>query len=154
MNMTLLKSAARAAAVLVLLAAGADAAPPPAAAPAPGTARVWFYRVFFPLDSRDMPAISMNGWPVGYANAGGSFYRDVPAGTYHVEVDSYGRDYDQSQTIAFAPGVQYFVKIESLPTWEEGTSRHAFQRGTYYVRLVTPSLASLELPQTTYEGSR
>jgi len=120
-----------------------------AAPPAPGQARFWFYRVFFPDDTGDMPAVAMNGTAVGYALAGTSFYRDLPAGRYHLTVASYGLDLDQSQDLAVAPGQQVFVKIASLPSWEE-SSRGRSRRGTYYVMIVTPQLAALELPQTRY----
>jgi hypothetical protein len=42
-----------------------------------------------------------------------------------------------------------FVKIASLPSWEQ-SSRGRSRRGTYYVMIVTPHLAALELPQTRY----
>jgi hypothetical protein len=72
---------------------GAAAQPPPPVTGGPpiptGEARVWFYRVFFPEDTGGMPPVSMNGQLVGYARAGWSFYRDMPAGAYHVTVESY-----------------------------------------------------------------
>jgi hypothetical protein len=145
-----------AAGLAVLLAAGcaAPAAPPQLAALPPipaGDARLWFYRVFFPEDTRDMPAISLNGSAVGYALAGTSFYRDVPAGQYHVTVDSYGQDYNQSQDVAVASGQNIFIKIASLPSWE-ASSRGNYRRGTYYARVVPPQLAALEVPQTSSSG--
>ena len=117
----------------------------------PGDARFWFYRVFFPADTRDMPPISMNGTPIGYALAGTSFYRDVPAGQYHLSVQSVGIDYHQAQDVAVAPGQEIYVKIASLPSWVEniGTGYHA---GTYYVMIVASQLAALELPQTRYSS--
>lgn len=137
---------------LAMLVAGGDAVPQAAAQvaaapPAPGQARFWFYRVFFPDDTGGMPAVAMNGTAIGYALAGTSFYRDMPAGQYHLTVASYGLDLDQSQDLAVAPGQQVFVKIASLPSWEEN-SRGRSRRGTYYVMIVAPQLAALELPQT------
>ena len=142
-----------AALALVLAGGGASAATPAAALPPvpPGDARLWFYRVFFPDDTGDMPAISLNGAPVGYALAGASFYRDVPAGQYHVSVETSGLDYDQARDIAVTPGQNIFIKIVSLPSWEEG-SRGFYRRGTYYATVVAPQLAALELPQTYYSG--
>jgi hypothetical protein len=147
----------QAAAVLALLLAGGSAAPaaPSQVAALPpipaGDARFWFYRVFFPEDTRDMPAISMNGTPVGYALAGTSFYRDLPAGQFHVTVSSYGQDYDQSKDVAVAPGQNIFVKIVSLPSWE-ASSRGNYRLGTYYATIVPPQLAAFEVPQTSYSG--
>jgi len=145
----------RALAVLGLLLASGNATPAASAEiaavpPIPaGDARLWFYRVFFPEDSKGMPAISLNGRPVGYALAGGSFYRDVPAGQYHVTVETYGLDYDQAREVAVLPGQTIFVKIVSLPSWQE-SSRGNYRRGTYYVTVVAPQLAALEVPQTSY----
>src|SRR5271170_5258261 len=87
------------AATLTIFIAGAVVAQPMAPAPSvpilpPGQARVWFYRVFFPDDTGGMPAVSMNGDTVGYARAGWSFYRDVPAGSYHVTVQTVGVEGD------------------------------------------------------------
>lgn len=140
---------------LGLIATPADAGAavpgaPPTAMPAPGTVRVWFYRTFFPEDTKDLPAISLNGSPVGYAGQGISFYRDIAAGQYHITVDSYGKDFDQAQDVIFAPGAEYYVKILSSPSWVSGSGRHPFVRGTYYVSLVSPQIAARELPQTTY----
>src|SRR5271168_3306983 len=93
------------AAALTVLTAGAVVAQPMAPAPGmppilpPGQARVWFYRVFFPDDTGGMPAVSMNGDTVGYARAGWSFYRDVPAGSYHVTVQTVGVEGDPSKDI-------------------------------------------------------
>ncbi len=115
----------------------------------PGDARFWFYRVFFPDDTRDMPAISMNGTPIGYALAGASFYRDVPAGQYHLSVQSVGIDYNQSQDVAVAPGQEIYVNIASLPSWVENVGT-GYRAGTYYVMIVAPQLAALDLPQTRY----
>jgi hypothetical protein len=113
------------------------------------TARFWFYRDFFPEDSGDMPMIAVNGSPIGYGLAGTNFYRDLPAGRYHLTVESVGQDLNQSQDLAVAPGQVVYVKIASLPSWEE-SSRGGYRRGTYYVMIVAPQLAALEMPQTRY----
>jgi hypothetical protein len=122
----------------------------PNTAAVPGVVRVWFYRVFFPEDTKDLPAISLNGSPVGYAGQGISFYRDIPAGQYHITVDTFGRDFNQSQDVIFTPGTEYYVKILSLPGWVSGTARNPYSRGTYYVSLVSQQVAIPELAQTTY----
>jgi len=121
---------------------------PPIAA---GAARVWFYRDFFPEDTMSAPAIAMNGGYIGTGTPGVSFFRDVPAGRYHITVDSYGQDLYQFQDVGLVPGQVAFVKIQSLPSWEE-TNRSGFTRGTYYVAVVSPQLAALELAQTHYAG--
>lgn len=142
---------------LVLLLAGGCATPPAPAHPASappirsGAARFWFYRVFFPDDTRGMPAISMNGAPIGYALPGTSFYRDVPAGPYHLSVESDAIDVNQEKDIAVAPGQEVYVKIDSLPSWDTGALSN-YRRSAYYVMLPPPHLAALELPQTSYSG--
>ena len=144
----------QAAAGLVTLAAAGYAAPPAdaqvAAAPPPGTARFWFYRDFFANDTGDMPRIAMNGAMIGYGLSGTNFFRDVAAGQYHLTVESVGQDVGQSQDVTVAPGQLVYVKIASLPSWEEGGNRGAHRRGTYYVMIVPPQLAALEISTSTY----
>ena len=72
----------------------------------PGSARIWFYRVYDPTESKGRPYIYMNGAIVGISEQGYAFYRDVPAGLYHVSVESYGRDLFQFRDIALVSGQQ------------------------------------------------
>jgi hypothetical protein len=55
----------------------------------PGSARIWFYRVYDPTETKGRPYIFMNGAIVGISEQGYAFYRDVLAGLYHVSVESY-----------------------------------------------------------------
>ena len=80
----------------------------------PGDARIWFYRVYDPTESKGRPYIYMNGAIVGISEQGYAFYRDVLAGLYHVSVASYGRDLFQFGDVALVPGQQAYVKILSL----------------------------------------
>ncbi len=143
----------QAAAGLLLLFAGGCAAPPASAQAAavppipPGDARFWFYRVFFPEDSGGMPAVAMNGATIGYALAGTRFYRDVPAGPYRLTVQSSNWDYYQSQDVAVAPGQEVYVKISSLPSWNENPF-NGYRSDTYYVTLPPPGLVALQVPHT------
>jgi hypothetical protein len=143
----------RSAAGLALLLVGMGATPPqPATTTAPtpaGQARVWFYRVFFPNDTGDMPAIAMNGQLVGYARAGVSFYRDVPAGPYHLTVASTGVDINQEKDVVLAPGEQLAVSIASDPSWMSG-GRRDYRRGTYYVWFEPPQIAAIHLSQSSF----
>jgi hypothetical protein len=154
----------RVAAGLALLVLTAWAAPPasaeaPWAAPArvaavppvpTGDARLWFYRVFLAEDTQTDPTIYMNGTPIGYGGPGNSFYRDVPAGAYHIAVSSVGWDYGQTADVTLASGEQIYVKIASNPGWEESGDRTASRQPTYYVMIVPPGLAALEMPFTAY----
>ena len=52
--------------------------------------------------------------------------------------------------MSVAPGQLVCVKIASLPSWEEGGNRGSYRRGTYYVMIVPPQLAALEISTTTH----
>ncbi len=94
----------------------------------------------------------MNGAYVGYSQLGGAFYRDVPPGQYHVTVATWGVDVNQSAIVALVPGQEAFIRIESLSSWSSGAQRHAFQRDTFYARLIPPQVARAEITQSTYDG--
>jgi hypothetical protein len=131
------------------LPVGAVAVPPIP----PGEARVWFYRVYLPSETLNMTKVTMNGVYAGYAQLGGAFYRDVPPGTYHVEVASYGRDFDQSTNLAVAPGQEAYVKIESLDSWSTIVGAgFVAKRDTFYARLMLPQLAHAEIAQSFFDG--
>ena len=82
--------------VALILSASCSGFPPVSAVDfppiPPGSAHIWFYRVYDPTESKGRPYIYMNGAIVGISEQGGAFYRDVLAGLYHVSVESYGRD--------------------------------------------------------------
>jgi hypothetical protein len=119
----------------------------------PGRARIWIYRDYIPSDSLNMAAVSINGATAGYAQpGGGAFYRDVPPGRYHLTVDSYGKDTDQSANIDLAAGQQAYVKIESLRAWTSAGDESEIERDTFYARQVEPQLALAEMASTTYYG--
>ena len=56
-------------------------------------ARIWFYREMAPYSSLATPYVRLNGVIAGVSQPGGSSYRDVPPGHYHLSVDSYGVDF-------------------------------------------------------------
>ncbi len=109
----------------------------------PGSARVWFYRIYDPTESKGRPYIYMNGVIVGISDQGYAFYRDVPAGLYQVSVESYGHDLFQFRDMALVPRQQAYVKILSLRSWVE-TGRD-FSRDTFYVLIIPPTLAQAEI---------
>lgn len=119
----------------------------------PGEARIWFYRVYLPSETLNMTKVTMNGVYAGYAQLGGAFYRDVPPGIYHVEVASYGRDFDQSTNVALVPGQEAYVRIESLSSWSTiiGAGFVA-KRDTFYARLIFPQTARAEIAQSFFDG--
>src|SRR5271155_2538614 len=62
------------------------------AAMPPQQARIWVYRDVQSSALPTVPLVRFNGVIAGAAYQGGAFYRDVPAGHYHVTVDSIGVD--------------------------------------------------------------
>ena len=62
----------------------------------------------------------MNEAIVGVSQPGGASYRDVPAGPYHITVDSYGKDFNQDQNVQLATGQELYFKIVSLRNWVAG----------------------------------
>ncbi len=133
--------------VVLLLLASCSRLPPVSAVDLPsippGSARIWFYRVYDPTESKGRPYIYMNGAIVGISEQGYAFYRDVPAGLYHVSVASYGRDLFQFGDVALVPGQQAHVKILSLRSWVE--SGRNFSRDTFYVLIVPLTFAQAEI---------
>ena len=96
-------------------------------------ARIWFYRVYLPSETLNMTKVSMNGAYAGYAQLGGAFYRDVPPGTYHIEVESYGRDFNQSTNVALVAGQDLYIKVESLRSWRPTTAKEGRSDGTRFM---------------------
>ena len=118
-----------------------------------GAARLWFYRLYIPSESRNMTAVSMNGVYAGYSRLGGAFYRDVPPGLYHIEVESYGRDIDQSTNAVMVAGQEAYVRVDSLRSWATGYGpRGMAGRDTFYARLIVPQTARVEIVQSFYDG--
>jgi hypothetical protein len=119
----------------------------------PGEARLWFYRIYLPSDTLNMTKVTLNGRYAGYAQLGGAFYRDVPPGVYHVEVESYGRDFDQSTNVALVAGQEAYVKVDSLRSWAT-TNGFGFTAGrdTFYARLIFPQTARAEIAQSFFYG--
>jgi hypothetical protein len=115
--------------------------------------RIWFYRVYLPSETLNTTKVSMNGAYAGYAQLGGAFYRDVPPGIYHIAVESYGRDFNQSTNVALVAGQEVYVKVESLRSWasDYGIGR-TVGRDTFYARLILPQTARAEIAQSFFDG--
>ena len=119
----------------------------------PGEARLWFYRIYLPSETLNMTKVTMNGVYAGYAQLGGAFYRDVPPGTYHIEVESYGKDFNQSADVALVAGQEAYVKVETLRSWSTDYGRgRTIGRDTFYARLMLPQIARPELAQSFFDG--
>ena len=128
-----------------LLLAIAGCAQPPAAAPylsaapAPGMARIWFYRDMNPNEILATPLIRLNGAVAGVSEPGGAFYRDVAPGRYHISVDSYVQDPHDDADVALAPGAEAFARVQPLDSFVQGGG--GYRRNSYVVWLYPPDLA-------------
>jgi hypothetical protein len=125
----------------------------------PGEARVWFYRNGGPYDGVGTPYLRMNEAIVGVSEPGGASYRDVPAGPYHITVDSYGKDFNQEKDVKLAAGQELFVKIVSLRNWITGGGGGGdmggggdYERDTFYVWLIPPEIARADVGRSAFYG--
>jgi hypothetical protein len=126
-----------------------------------GEARVWFYRSADPYDSVGTPYIRMNDAIVAISEPGGASYRDVPAGPYHITVDSYGKDFNQEKNVNLSAGQELYVKIVSLRNWiasggggggDSGGGGGDFARETFYVWLIPPETARADVARKAFYG--
>ena len=119
----------------------------------PGEARVWFYRVYLPSDTLNMTKVTVNGVYAGYAQLGGAFYRDVPPGIYHVEVESYGKDFDQSTNVALVSRAGCLCQNRITGSWSTFVGAgYVAARDTFYARLMLPQIARSEIVQSFFDG--
>ncbi|MBV9824763.1 MAG: carboxypeptidase regulatory-like domain-containing protein [Alphaproteobacteria bacterium] len=111
-----------------------------------GAARLWFYRSYEPSVSLNDARVSLNGTPTVTVGADGTpVFRDVPPGTYHLTVESFGQDTNQAKDIALAPGQEGFAKILASDSWSSDGGVTQITRDTFYVSLVSPQVARSEL---------
>ncbi len=121
--------------------AASEAALPP---PAPGTARLYFYRLLEPYEIRTGTTLFLNGAAVGYLRNGAVTYRDVPPGTYAVAVDSPGAFPNQFKTVAVRQGQTWYFQVQSLLSLS-CTSRHDCRGPIFVVAIVDPARARAEI---------
>lgn len=126
------------------------ATPPAAAAQidpvSAGTARIWFYRDYEPSVSRNYANVSLNGIRAASVPPdGAALYRDVAPGHYHIAVESFGVDVNQTKDVDLGPGQEAFAKILASDSWVESGDRNSFRRDTFYVSLVPAQVARAEL---------
>ncbi len=134
--------------LLMLSAAACATAPAPqVAAPPPGQARIWFYRLWDPSESRNFANIDMNGAYVGSVEPGGAFYRDIAPGVYHIVPQNQYLDYGQNTNVAVVPGQQVFIAVLDLASWANAASggQWYIHRDAWYARLVTPQHALAQM---------
>jgi hypothetical protein len=146
--------------LLALAVASCASVPPTAAVSIPpipaGEARVWFYRDGGPYtDGTGTPFLRMNEEIVGLSQPEGALYRDVAPGQYHVTVDSYGRDFNQSRDVYLFPGQQVYFKIVALRDWiagGAGFNSGEFGRNTFYVWEIPPEVAQGDVARSRFYG--
>ena len=144
---------------VLLLVAACSQLPPTATVALPpipaGQARVWFYRDGGPYDGVGTPYLRMNEAIVGVSQPEGALYRDVAPGQYHVTVDSYGKDFNQSREVYLFPGQQMYFKIVSLRDWITGgggRNSGGYERNTFYVWEMPPEVAQGDVARSRFDG--
>lgn len=119
------------------------AAEPTLPPPAPGTARLFFYRLLEPSEPALGTTVMLNEKPVGFSRNGTVLYRDVPAGNYFVSVASYPYPY-QFKTVQVAAGQTWYFRIESLSSWS-CVGKSSCRGDTFVVAIVDPAQARAEI---------
>jgi hypothetical protein len=144
-----------AASLLLAGVSGCTQLPPVAAVAippvAPSQARIWVYRDLQTSVIPARPYVRFNGAIEGTADQGSAFYRDVPAGHYHITVDSIGTDIGQASDVDLAPGQQAYIKILQLDNWDESPYEPTFP--TFYARLMWPQVAVAEVGSSWFTGT-
>ena len=152
-------------AIFLLATSACIGAPPQTASvaipPIPaGDARVWFYRPIDAYDSSATPYIRMNDAIVAVSIPAGASYRDVPAGPYHIAVDSYLDDNSQDKDVQLVAGQELYVEVVSLRSWITSAGGGGpdggggdYGRNTFYVWLIPPETARDEVARSAFDGS-
>jgi hypothetical protein len=152
-------------AIFLLATSACIASPPPTASvaipPIPaGDARVWFYRPIDAYDSSATPYIRMNDAIVAVSIPAGASYRDVPAGPYHIAVDSYLNDSNQDKDVQLVAGQELYVEVVSLRSWITSSGGGGpdggggdYGRNTFFVWLIPPETARGEIARAPLYGS-
>jgi len=120
--------------------------------PAPGMARLFFYRLLEPSEPTLGTTVMLNEKPVGFSRNGTVLYRDVPAGTYFVSVVSRGPYPNQFKTVQVAAGQTWYFRIETLTSWS-CTGKSSCRGDTFVVAIVDPAQARAEMASLGLLGS-
>lgn len=111
--------------------------------PAPGTARLFFYRLLEPYEHTLGITVLLNEKPAGFAHNGTVLYRDVPAGSYFVSVASYNPYPNQFKTVQVAAGQIWYFRIESFSGWS--CLKSGCRGDTFVVAIIPPAQARAEI---------
>ncbi len=118
--------------------------------PAPGLARIYFYRALSYYDIQEGTSVYLNQQTVGFSRIGTVFYRDVTPGSYFISVLSPGPFPNQFKTIQTKPGQTWYVRIESLLSWSGSGSPSDSRGPTFTVNLIDPAAAKQEIHDLSY----
>jgi hypothetical protein len=110
---------------------------------AAGMARLYVYRDLAPYASTLWTSVSLDGRRIGDSAPGTVFYRDVPPGTYEVEVRSDKLYPNQFKTVALRPGSVTYVKIQEQEHWSETSWNRTGT--TFIVQIVAPARGAQEI---------
>ncbi|GEM_PF-3374641 len=113
--------------------------------PAPGTARLFFYRLLEPNDPALGTTVMLNEKPVGFSRNGTVLYRDVAPGSYFVSVLSRGAYPYQFKTVQVQAGQTWYFRIESLSSWAGCSGKGDCRGDTFVVSVVAPAPARIEI---------
>ncbi|MGH7014186.1 MAG: DUF2846 domain-containing protein [Stellaceae bacterium] len=113
--------------------------------PAPGMARLFFYRLLEPNEPALGTAVMLNGKTVGFSRNGTVLYRDVTPGSYFVSVASPGPYPYQFKTVQVQAGQVWYFRIESLASWSGCSVRGPCRGDTFVVAIVDPAQARVEI---------
>ena len=119
-----------------------------------GYGRIWVYRDAGVYDGIGTPYVRLNGMPIGVSQPDGSFYRDVPAGSYRLTVDNVFPTDGEATDVGVAAGQQAFVKI--LPSnnlANVGGRRDSGERTVFYAWQIPPYVAQREMAGTLFYGA-
>lgn len=119
--------------------------------PAPGMARLFFYRLLEPNEPTPGISVLLNEKPIGFSRIGTVLYRDVPAGGYYVSVASYDPYPNQFKTVEIAAGQTWYFRIESFSGWS--CQKSTCRGDTFVVAIVDPAQARAEMAPLGLLGS-
>jgi hypothetical protein len=117
-----------------------------------GEARIWIYRDNEPYAGKGLPAVAANGGYIGQAELGGAFYRDVAPGHYHVTVETFGVDVNQTADFDLPAGRAAYVKIVSNPSWVSYGLENQIERPTFYAWLIPNEVAQADIAHLAFYG--
>jgi Protein of unknown function (DUF2846) len=113
--------------------------------PAPGTARLYFYRLLDPSDPELGTTVMLNEKPVGFSRNGTVLYRDVAPASYYISVASPGPYPFQFKTVQVQAGQTWYFRIEPLASWSGCSGKGDCRGDTFVVEIVDPRQARVEI---------